>query len=190
MGGFNQNVEKQHFVKEFESRSDGETSGTTEQQTFACEAIRILQVTATGGTLSPQDLASLERPLGKPVRNVSMVSDAKRDNFRRRGISIPRYVINYTDPIRDAAQELLDYLNLTTDVEPVHTMCKRPDCRNLLMKVKGGRIYCSKDCLNWSMSYAARKDKIKALNRRKKEQAQRQLASKEGKHGRTSSRKA
>src|SRR5262249_7730654 len=133
---------------------------------FAAACIRILTATCDGGLAPLNDLNdAVCKALNEKVQRISITSDVKREHYARLFEKLPpahqlrardlpaRYVITSEFAVREAAEALIQYLNLTADCGPVHSMCKREGCGGLFMQKRGGQEYCSKACLAQQYSY-------------------------------------
>jgi hypothetical protein len=77
--------------------------------------------------------------------------------------------------VREAAEALLQYLNMTDGPGPVHTACQV--CGLLMIRKRGGRKYCSVQCSSKAWNYDARKGKLAANRKIHRERAARELRS-------------
>jgi hypothetical protein len=142
--------------------------------------MRTLMLTANGLRPGPHDLDILTDALNKPFTVLLYFGDKANALGRR------RYDHADKPEIRVAAELFLEYLNLTDDIGPAHTTCRI--CGRLMIKKRGGRKYCSKECSKSAWSYEKRKDKLRQnrqihQQRTQKERAMRKAAKSTPKKG-------
>jgi hypothetical protein len=143
--------ERQEFLKLSDDRASVDAV-MAERFRDAEAFMRILQVTAEGKVPSRPDLDVLTEALNVPLQPLFYFPQGVARKCGRSPYDAKR------SNVRQAAEALLIYLNLTDACGPVHAACRV--CKRLMIRKRGGRKYCSAACSKTAWNYEARKEKL------------------------------